>query len=113
MTESIRLNGGPYVVKTNYAGGIEREYGWAELVIDKNNIQVECENDGEIKTILNFNALCEIPKDYKYLEMIQIYLKLGFNSVYAHNYSKIEIFKQGCIDYFTNLCKKIKEETVK
>ena len=117
MTESINLNnkpitlnGGPYVVKTNKGGGIEYEYGWAELIINKNNVKVVCENDGEINTILNFNISIEIPREYKYLEMIQIYLKLGFNSIYAYNYSKIDNFKQGCINYFTTLCTQIEKE---
>lgn len=109
--EKIILNGGPYVVRTNTGGGIEIEYGWAELIIDKNNIQVECEKEGCIRTILNFNIPIEIPRDYKYLESIQIYLKNGFNSIYAYNYAKIDKFKDGCQKYFINLVNQIVNES--
>lgn len=110
MSDPITLNGGPYIVRINKGGGIEFEYGWAELIINKNNIQVICENDGCIKTILNFNISIEIPRDYKYLEQIQIYLKNGFNSIYSYNYSNIDKFKIGCMNYFVNLENNIKKE---
>lgn len=110
MNEPIILNGGPYVVKTNENGGILREYGWAELIINKNNIKVTCENDGEITTILNFNINVEIPREYKYLELIQIYLKLGFNSIFAYNYSKIDRFITGCEKYFNTLSIQIQND---
>jgi hypothetical protein len=106
----IILNGGPYIVRTNKYRGIEYEYGWVELVIDKNNIQAICENDGCIRTILNFNINVEVPREYKYLEMIQIYLKLGFNSIYAYSYSDITKFKEGCIQYFTTLALQIEKD---
>lgn len=105
--EPIILNGGPYIVKKNINGGIEDEYGWVELIIDKNNIKAICENDGYVKTILNFSISYEIPREYKYLELIQIYLKLGFNTIYAYNYSDIAKFKLGCKQYFTDLSSKI------
>jgi hypothetical protein len=107
------LNGGPYVVRVNTNNGIEREFGWAELIINGKNVEVICENDGHISTILNFNLLVEIPCEYKYLELIQIYLKLGFNSIYAYNFSNITKFKSGCIDYFTRLQKEIIENQSK
>jgi len=110
MTEEpIILNGGPYVVKKNKNGGIDYEYGWVELVIYKNNIKAICENDGCIRTILNFNINVEVPSEYKCLELIQIYLKLGFNSIYAYNYSDITKFKNGCNEYFTNLAVEIEK----
>ena len=96
--------------KTNENGGIIYEYGWAELIINKNNIKVICENDGEIKTILNFYISSEIPREYKYLELIQIYLKRGFNSIYAYNYSKIEIFNRNCENYFITLSTQIQND---
>jgi hypothetical protein len=103
MSERIELAGGPYVVRTNKNNGIEHEYGWAELVIEKNNIKVICDNDGYISTILNFNINVEIPRDYKYLQLIEIYLKNGFGSKFAYNYSKVEVFKTNCINYFNRL----------
>lgn len=109
----IILGGGPFVVKTNEGGGIEREFGWSELIINKNNIEVTCEDNGCIRTILNFNIGVEIPSDYKYLEKIEIYLKLGFGSIYAYNFARIDKFKSGCQDYFTKLEKQIISEQKK
>jgi hypothetical protein len=60
--------------------------------------------------ITPFNINVEIPRIYKYLEKIQIYLKLGFNSIYAYSYSDITKFKAGCIQYFTTLDLQIEKD---
>jgi hypothetical protein len=105
MSDIIELCGGPYIVKTNSANGIEFRYGWAELNIENGNcIKVICKDDEDItRTILKFNIKNQIPREYKILEKIQIYLKLGFNSIYAYSYSDINKFKISCEAYFRNL----------
>jgi hypothetical protein len=105
MTDVIELGGGPYIVKKNEGGGIEFRYGWAEInIVNGNYIKVICKDDeDEIRTILKFNIINPIPREYKILEKIQIYLKLGFNSIYAYNYSCVDRFKKNCEKYFRNL----------
>jgi hypothetical protein len=44
-----------------------------------------------------------IPREYKILEKIQIYLKIGYNTIYAYNYSDINKFKIACENYFRQL----------
>ena len=99
----IILAGGPYIVKVNKNGGIDYEYGFVELVIDKNNVKALCENDGCIRSILNFDTNLIIPRQYTYLEKIEIYLRTGFNSIYAYNYADINKFKNGCVKYFEKM----------
>jgi hypothetical protein len=55
------------------------------------------------RIILRLNIKNIIPREYKILEKIQIYLKLGFNSIYAYNYSDINKFKIYCENYFRQL----------
>ena len=105
MADIIELGEGPYVVKTNSGGGIEFAYGWSELHIENGtNIRVICTNDSNItRTILKFNINNRIPREYKILEKIQIYLKRGFNSIYAYNYSDVNKFNNACKLFFRNL----------
>ena len=92
MTDVIELSGGPYVVKRNSGGGFEFKYGWSELkIVNGRNISVICTDDDSI------------PRDYKILEKIQIYLKIGYSTIYAYNYSCIDRFKIECEKYFRNL----------
>jgi len=100
MEDVIELNGGPYIVKFNEGGGIINEYGWAELKITDNKIQIVCENDGDYRSILSFDIDTSIPREYKYLEKIQIYLKIGFGTKMVYNYSDIDKFKKACKEYF-------------
>ena len=105
MADIIELGGGPYIVRTNKGGGIEFRYGWSEINIENGNcIKVICKDDDDnIRTILQLNIKNTIPREYKILEKIQIYLKLGFNSIYAYNYSDINKFKIACENYFRQL----------
>ena len=105
MTDVIELGGGSYVVRKNDGGGIEFRYGWSEIIIENGNcIKVICKDDeDEIRTILKFNIKNPIPREYKILEKIQIYLKSGFNSIYAYNYSCVVRFKTNCEKYFRDL----------
>jgi hypothetical protein len=109
MTDIIELNGGPYIVKRNSGGGFEFRYGWAELkILDGKNIKVICTDDDDVeRTILNFTISNSIPRDYRILEKIQIYLKIGYNTIYAYNYSCIYRFKIECEKYFRDLDKQI------
>jgi hypothetical protein len=107
MEDVIELNGGPYIVKMNENGGIIYEYGWAELKITGKKIQIVCDNDGEYRSILSFNIDTEIPREYKYLEKIQIYLKNGFGAKRIYNYSNIVTFREACKKYFILLSKEI------
>jgi hypothetical protein len=105
MEDIIELGGGPYIVKKNEGGGFEFRYGWAEInIVNGNTIKVICTDDEDVtRTILKFNIINTIPREYKILEKIQIYLKLGFNSIYAYNYSDINKFKIACEKYFREL----------
>ena len=105
MTDVIELSGGPYVVKRNSGGGFEFKYGWSELkIVNGRNISVICTDDDDVeRTILNFTINNSIPRDYKILEKIQIYLKIGYSTIYAYNYSCIDRFKIECEKYFRNL----------
>lgn len=105
MTDIIELNGGPYIVKKNSGGGFEYRYGWAELkIVNGKNVKVICTDDDDIeRTILHFTIRNSIPRDYKILEKIQIYLKIGYNTIYAYNYSCIDRFKIECEKYFRDL----------
>ena len=105
MSDTIELSGGPYIIKTNAANGIEFRYGWAELnIVNGNTIKVICIDDEEVtRTILKFNITNTIPREYKILEKIQIYLKTGYNTIYAYNYSDINKFKIACENYFRQL----------
>ena len=112
MSDNIELTGGPYIVMTNGYGGIEFRYGWAELNIENGNcIKVICKDDDDItRTIVKFTIKNVIPREYKILEKIQIYLKNGFNTCYAYNYSNINKFKLSCESYFTNLDNELSKE---
>jgi hypothetical protein len=81
MEDIIELSGGPYIVKTNQGGGIEFRYGWSEINIQNGNcIKIICTDDDDYtRIILNFSIKNVIPRDYKTLELIQIYLKNGYN----------------------------------
>ena len=105
MNDKIELSGGPYIVKRNKGGGIDLRYGWSELIIENGNcIKVVCTDDEDFtRTILNFRIKNAIPREYKILEKIQIYLKIGYNTCYAYSYSDINNFKTSCINYFIQL----------
>ena len=105
MNNIIILGGGPYIQKVTKEGCVEKNYGWSELHISGLNVKVQCIDDNDYERyIINFDISTEIPRDYKYLEKLQIYLKNGFGSIYAYNYAKIDKFKKGCQEYFNNLC---------
>ena len=105
MTDTIELGGGPYLVKKNEGGGFEFRYGWSEINIENGNcIKVICTDDEDVvRTVLKINIKNEIPREYKILEKIQIYLKIGFNTIYTYNYADINKFKLSCENYFRNL----------
>jgi hypothetical protein len=111
MSDKIELSGGPYIVKRNACGGVEISYGWSELIIEGNIIKVSCtDDDNYSRIILKFGINNIIPRDYKILEKIQIYLKIGYNSIYAYSYASIEKFIAGCKDYFHCLDKELTEK---
>ena len=114
MADIIELAGGPYIVRTNSANGIEFRYGWAELNIENGNcIKIICTDDEDFtRTILKFNTKNVIPREYKILEKIQIYLKLGFNTIFAYSYSDINKFKFSCEAYFRKLDEELSKETI-
>jgi len=109
------IPGGPYIVKTNEYGGIEREIGWATLKIkDDHIITVVCHDD-----IIGNNNICIlrmqmknlIPRNYKtYYENIKIMFQRGYNTCYAYNFSNLNKFKLACEFYFEELDKKICRE---
>lgn len=105
MNNRIELSGGPYIVRKNEGGGIEFSYGWSEIIIENGNcIKVVCKDDEDItRTILKFTVKNSIPREYKILENIQIYLKIGYNTCYAYSYSDLNKFKIACIKYFSQL----------
>ena len=109
MEDIIELSGGPYIVKTNQGGGIEFRYGWSEIIIQNGNcIKIICTDDDDYtRIILNFSIKNVIPRDYKTLELIQIYLKNGYNTCYAYSYSDINKFKIACENYFRQLDNKL------
>ena len=105
MADIIELSGGPYIVRTNKGGRIEFRYGWSEINIQNGNcIKIICTDDDDVtRTILIFNIKNIIPRKYKILEKIQIYLKNGYNTCYAYSYSDINKFKIACENYFRQL----------
>jgi hypothetical protein len=105
MTDIIELNGGPYIVKRNSGGGFELRYGWAELkIVNGRNVKVICTDDNDFeRTILNFTIRTPIPRDFTILEKIQIYLKIGYGTIYVYNYSCIDRFKIACEKFFRDL----------
>jgi hypothetical protein len=105
MADIIELSGGPYIVRTNKGGGIEFRYGWSEINIQNGNcIKIICTDDDDVtRIILNFSIKNTIPREYKILEKIQIYLKNGYNTCYAYSYSDINKFKIACENYFRQL----------
>jgi len=105
MADIIELSGGPYIVRTNKGGGIEFRYGWSEINIENgNHIKIICTDDDDYtRIILNFSIKNTIPREYKILEKIQIYLKNGYNTCYAYSYSDINKFKISCENYFRQL----------
>ena len=115
MADIIELSGGPYIVMTNGGGGIEFRYGWAELNIENGNyIKVICTDEEDIiRTIAKFTIKNIIPREYKILEKIQIYLKNGFNTSYAYNYSNINKFKVAFEQFFINLDEELSKENEK
>ena len=114
MEDIIELNGGPYIVKKNPSGGFEFKYGWCELkIVDGKKINVICIDDNDVeRVILKFTINNIIPRDYKILEKMQIYLKLGFNSIYAYNYACIDRFKINCEKYFRELDIELSEKKI-
>ena len=109
MEDIIELSGGPYIVETNKGGGIEFRYGWSEINIQNGNcVKILCKDDNDYtRIILNFSIKNIIPRDYKTLEQIQIYLKNGYNTCYAYSYSDINKFKIACERYFRILDEKL------
>jgi hypothetical protein len=108
------LVGGPYIVRRNEYGGVEREIGWATIKIkDSSIIKVFCDDN-----ILGNKDICifmhqmrnKIPDDYKYYENIQIMLQRGYNANFAYNFSDVEIFKRVCKNYFDQLDERIDRE---
>lgn len=115
MSDIIELAGGPYIVRRNSGGGIEFNYGQSELNIENGtNIKVICKDDDNNtrRTILKFTIKNVIPREYKILEKIQIYLKIGYNTIFAYSYSDINKFKVSCESYFRNLDEELSKETV-
>jgi hypothetical protein len=111
MADTIILGDGPYIVKKNLGGGIEFRYGWSEIIIEGNSVKVSCmDDDNCTRIILNITMKNIIPREYKILEKIEIYLKRGFNSIYAYNYSCIDKFKLGCHSYFRELDENLTKE---
>ena len=105
MDDIITLGGGSYIVKKNPGGGIDFRYGYSEIeIVNGNCIKVRCIDDENVsRIILKFTIINVIPREYKILEKIQIYLKMGFNTIYAYSYSDIDKFKRACEGYFREL----------
>jgi hypothetical protein len=106
--EEMIINGGPYLVETNQYGAVKKEYGWASLhlINDTNHthIRILC-NDNSY----NISDLCvhqfiinKINIDDE-LTKIHRSLRRGFNAIFIANFSKLELFKEACENYFNNL----------
>jgi len=106
--EEMIINGGPYLVETNQYGAVKKEYGWASIQItneDKyTHIRILC-NDNSY----NISDLCvhqfiinKINIDDE-CEKIHRSLRRGFNAIFIANFSKLELFKEACENYFNNL----------
>jgi hypothetical protein len=108
------LGGGPYIVRRNEYGGVEREIGWATIKIkDGSIIQVVCDDNiiGNANiSVFRHQMRNKIPDDYKYYENIQIMFQRGYNANFAYNFSDVEIFKRVCKNYFDQLDERIDRE---